>query len=455
VKEAVRGAHRHDYTAGPIGRALLLLAVPMVLEVALESVFAVVNVFWVGRLGPNAVATVGLTEAMFSTIYALGMGLGIGATAMVARRIGEKRPEAAARAAVQAIILGILVAIPVALVGGVFGSDLLRLMGASPEVVATGQGYTRVMFAGNVVILLLFLINAIFRGAGDAAIAMRSLWIANLCNLILDPLLIFGVGPFPELGVTGAAVATTLGRGIGVLYQFRRLAGEGKRFEILPSYLRLEPALAGTLLRLSGTGMFQILISTTSWIGLVRVVSLFGSEALAGYTVGIRLIIFAILPSWGMANAAATMVGQALGAKKPERAETAVWRAGFYNLLFLGSIGVVFIGLAPFLVSAFTDDPEVARYATACLRIVSAGFPLYAYGMVLTSAFNGAGDTWTPTLLNLFCFWLWEVPLAWLLSQQASIGPRGVFLAITIAFSTLALLSAVVFRRGRWKTRRL
>jgi putative MATE family efflux protein len=455
VKEAVRGAHRHDYTAGPIGRALLLLAVPMVLEVALESVFAVVNVFWVGRLGPNAVATVGLTEAMFSTIYALGMGLGIGATAMVARRIGEKRPEAAARAAVQAIILGILVAIPVALVGGVFGSDLLRLMGASPEVVATGQGYTRVMFAGNVVILLLFLINAIFRGAGDAAIAMRSLWIANLCNLILDPLLIFGVGPFPELGVTGAAVATTLGRGIGVLYQFRRLAGEGKRFEILPSYLRLEPALAGTLLRLSGTGMFQILISTTSWIGLVRVVSLFGSEALAGYTVGIRLIIFAILPSWGMANAAATMVGQALGAKKPERAETAVWRAGFYNLLFLGSIGVLFISLAPFLVSAFTDDPEVARYATACLRIVSAGFPLYAYGMVLTSAFNGAGDTWTPTLLNLFCFWLWEVPRAWLLSQQASIGPRGVFLAITIAFSTLALLSAVVFRRGRWKTRRL
>ena len=455
VKEAVRGAHRHDYTAGPIGRSLLLLAVPMVLEVALESVFAVVNVFWVGRLGPNAVATVGLTEAMFSTIYALGMGLGIGATAMVARRIGERQPDGAARAAVQAIILGILVAIPVALVGGVFGPSLLRLMGASAEVVATGQGYTRVMFAGNFVILLLFLINAIFRGAGDAAIAMRSLWIANLCNLILDPLLIFGVGPFPELGVTGAAVATTLGRGVGVLYQFRRLAGEGKRFEIHRSHLRLEPTIAGTLLRLSGTGMFQILISTTSWIGLVRVVSLFGSRALAGYTVGIRLIIFAILPSWGMANAAATMVGQALGAKKPERAEVAVWRAGFYNLCFLGSIGLLFMLLAPDLVSAFTDDAEVARYATACLRIVSAGFPFYAYGMVLTSAFNGAGDTWTPTLINLFCFWLWEVPLAWLLSQHTELGPRGVFLAITIAFSTLALVSAVVFRRGRWKTRRV
>jgi len=455
VKEAVRGAHRHDYTAGPVGRSLLLLAVPMVLEVALESVFAVVNVFWVGRLGPNAVATVGLTEAMFSTIYALGMGLGIGATAMVARRIGERQPDGAARAAVQAIILGVLIAIPVALIGGVFGPGLLRLMGASPEVIATGQGYTRVMFAGNFVILLLFLINAIFRGAGDATIAMRSLWIANLCNLILDPLLIFGVGPFPELGVTGAAVATTLGRGVGVLYQFRRLAGKGKRFEIQRSHLRLEPALAGTLLRLSGTGMFQILISTTSWIGLVRVVSLFGSRALAGYTVGIRLIVFAILPSWGMANAAATMVGQALGAKKPERAEVAVWRAGFYNLCFLGTVGLVFVAFAPLLVSAFTSDPEVARYATACLRIVGAGFPFYAYGMVLTSAFNGAGDTWTPTLINLFCFWLWEVPLAWLLSQRTGLGPRGVFLAIAIAFSTLALVSAGMFRRGRWKTRRV
>ena len=455
AKEAVRGAHRHDYTAGPIGHALLLLAVPMVLEVALESVFAVVNVFWVGRLGPNAVATVGLTEAMFSTIYALGMGLGIGATAMVARRIGEKQPDGAARAAVQAIILGVVVAIPLALVGGGFAPTLLRLMGASQEIIATGHGYTRVLFGGNFVILLLFLINAIFRGAGDATIAMRSLWIANLCNLILDPLLIFGVGPFPQLGVTGAAVATTLGRGIGVLYQFRRLAGSGKRFTIQRQHLRFEPKVAATLLRLSGTGIFQILISTTSWIGLVRVVSSFGSRALAGYTVGIRIIMFAILPSWGMANAAATMVGQALGARKPERAEQAVWRAGFYNLCFLGAVGALFLGFAPWLVQAFTSDPEVARYGTACLRIVSAGFLFYAYGMVLTSAFNGAGDTWTPTLINLFCFWLWEVPLAWLLARRTGLGPSGVFLAITIAFSTLALVSAVVFRRGRWKTRKV
>jgi putative MATE family efflux protein len=455
VKEAVRGAHRHDYTAGPIGHSLLLLAVPMVLEVVLESVFAVVNVFWVGRLGPNAIATVGLTEAMFSTIYALCMGLGIGATAMVARRIGEKQPEGAARAAVQAIILGVLFAVPLALLGGGFAPALLRLMGASEAVIATGHGYTRVLFSGNVVIFMLFLINAIFRGAGDAAIAMRSLWLANLCNLILDPLLIFGLGPFPRLGITGAAVATTVGRGMGVVYQFYRLASKGKRFAIQKHHLKLEPELAGKLLRLSGTGIFQILITTTSWVGLVRVVSSFGSQALAGYTVGIRIIMFAILPAWGMANASATMVGQALGAKKPERAEAAVWRAGFYNFCFLGSIGALFLVFAPLLVRAFTRDAEVAGFATACLRLVSAGFPFYAYGMVLTSAFNGAGDTWTPTLINLFCFWLWEVPLAWLLSQYTPLGALGPFLAIPIAFSTLVVVSATIFRRGRWKLKKL
>lgn len=455
VKEAVRGAHRHDYTEGSIGRALFLLAVPMVLEVALESVFAVVNVFWVSRLGPDAIATVGLTEAMFSLIYALGMGLGIGATATVARRIGEKKPELAARAAVQAILLGILVSLPVALIGAGFAPDLLRLMGASERVIATGHGYPQILFGGNVVIMMLFLINAIFRGAGDAAISMRSLWIANLCNLLLDPLLIFGIGPFPELGVTGAAVATTVGRGVGVLYQFYRLASPGKRFTIHRHDWRFEPKTAFSLLRLSGTGIFQILIGTTSWVGLVRVVSLFGSQVLAGYTIGIRVIIFAILPSWGMANAGATMVGQALGAKKPDRAEQAIWLACRYNLGFLGGLGVVFVVLAPLVVSLFTSDPEVARHATACLRIVGAGFPFYAFGMVLSSAFNGAGDTWTPTRLNLICFWLLEIPLAWFLSQKTTLGPNGVFIAIALAFSTLAVLSAALFRRGRWKTRRL
>jgi putative MATE family efflux protein len=411
-------------------------------------------VFWVGRLGPNAVATVGLTEAMFSTIYALGMGLGIGATAMVARRIGEKNPEGAARAAVQAIALGIMVAIPIALLGGIFAPQLLGLMGASPEVVATGSGYTRVLFSGNIVILLLFLINAIFRGAGDAAIAMRSLWIANICNLILDPLLIFGIGPFPEMGVTGAAVATTCGRGIGVVYQFWRLSG-AHRFPIHRSHLRLEPPLLATLVRLSGSGIFQILIGMTSWIGLVRVIATFGSASLAGFTIAFRVIIFALFPSWGMANAAATMVGQALGAKKPERAEQSVWRAGFYNLWFLGSIGVLFVIFAPWIVRLFTSDPDVIRSGVAALRIVSAGFPFYAYGMVLTNSFNGAGDTWTPTWINLFCFWLWEIPLAWILAKPLGLGPPGVYIAMAVAFSTLAVVSAILFRRGRWKSRRL
>jgi putative MATE family efflux protein len=454
AKEAIRGAHHHDYTAGPIGRSLMLLAVPMVLEVALESVFAVVNVFWVGRLGADAVATVGLTEAMFALIYAVGMGLGIGATATVARRIGEKNPEGAARAAVQSIALGLLVAIPIAVVGGVFAPDLLRLMGGSAEVVATGSGYTRVLFAGNFVILLLFLINAIFRGAGDAAIAMRALWIANIGNLILDPLLIFGVGPFPEMGVTGAAVATTCGRGMGVVYQFWRLSG-AHRFPIRRQDVRLEPALMATLVRLSSSGIFQILIGMTSWIGLVRVISTFGSAALAGFTVAFRVILFALFPSWGMANAAATMVGQALGAGKPERAEQAVWRAGYYNVWFLGSIGVLFVIAAPWIVRLFTSDPEVIRSGAACLRIVSAGFPFYAYGMVLTNSFNGAGDTWTPTWINLFCFWLWEIPLAWLLAKPMDMGPRGVFIAMAVAFSTLAVVSAILFRRGRWKVRRI
>lgn len=455
VREAVRGAHHHDYTAGPVGRALLLLAVPMVLEVALESVFAVVNVFWVGRLGAHAVATVGLTEAMFTTIYALGMGLGIGATAMVARRIGEKNPEGAARAAVQAIILGVLVALPIGLFGVWYAPTLLGLMGASPEVIAGGSGFARVMFGGNVIILLLFLINAIFRGAGDATIAMRSLWIANICNLILDPLLIFGIGPFPEMGLTGAAIATTVGRGVGVIYQFYRLSGRDNRFVIRKHHLKLELEVLGRLLKLSGTGILQILIGTTSWIGLVRIVSTFGSEALAGYTIAMRVVMFALLPSWGMANAAATMVGQSLGAGKPERAERSVWLAGRYNLVFLGFVGLLFIVFAPSLVATFTRDPAVHQVAVSALRIISAGFLFYAYGMVLTSSFNGAGDTWTPTLLNLFCFWLWEIPLAWVLARHFGMGPNGVSIAIAVAFSTLAVASSLLFRRGRWKTRRV
>lgn len=450
IRESLRGSHR-DYTKGPIGRAIVLLAIPMVLEMLMESVFAVVDIFWVAHLGSDAVATVGLTESMLTLIYAVAIGLGIGATAMVARRIGEHNPEGAARAAVQAIALGLLVSIVVSVAGFILAPRLLKAMGGSPWVVEQGVGFTRMMFAGNASILLLFLINAIFRGAGDAAIAMRVLWLANLCNIVLGPLFIFGIGPFPELGVMGAAVATTIGRSTGVLYAFSRLIRSGGRFDIRRRHLRLDPYVMAKLIRLSATGTFQVFIGMASWIGLMRTLSSFGSDAVAGYTIGIRVIIFALLPSFGMGNAAATMVGQALGAKKPERAERAVWLAGFYNMVFLGTVGLLFVIFAPQIISFFIDDPKVVPYGIDCLRIVAYGFVFYAYGMVLTQSFNGAGDTWTPTIINLFVFWLWELPLAYVLAITLGAGPRGVFVAITVSFSTLALVSAVLFRRGRWK----
>ncbi len=450
LREAIRGS-RQDFTEGSIGRAILLLAVPMVMEMVLESVFAVVDVFWVSRLGADAVATVGLTESMLSLIYAVAIGVSMAAAAMVARRIGEKNPEGAAHAAVQAIGLGVVLALPIGVAGVLLAPKLLAAMGGSPQLVETGHRYTAVVLGGNVVVLLLFLINAIFRGAGDAAIAMRVLWLANLVNLVLDPCLIFGLGPFPALGVTGAAVATTCGRGMGVLFQLFTLSRGRGRIVIRRRHVRLEPRVMLRLLRVSGSGILQTLIGTASWLGLMKILSGFGSAAIAGYTIGIRLIVFAILPSWGMSNAAATMVGQSLGAKKPDRGERSVWIAGFYNMIFLGVIGALFIAFAGPLIRLFTSDPSVAPFGVDCLRFVSYGFLFYAYGMVLTQAFNGAGDTFTPTMINLFCFWLWEIPLAYVLAKPVGFGPRGVFLAITIAFSTLAVVSLVVFRRGRWK----
>ncbi len=453
VRESIRGGHHHDYTKGPIGRSIILLAIPMVLEMCMESVFAVVDIFWVAHLGADAVATVGLTESMLTLMYAVAIGLGIGATAMVARRIGEHNPDGAARAAVQAIALGLIVSVVFAVLGVALAPKLLALMGGSPWVLEHGSSFTRIMFAGNASILLLFLINAIFRGAGDAAIAMRVLWLANAINIVLGPCFIFGLGPFPEMGVAGAAVATTIGRGTGVLYAFSKLIRSGGRFDIRRSHLKLEPAIMRRLVSLSSTATFQVFIGMASWIGLIRTISTFGSNAVAGYTIGIRVIVFALLPSWGMANAAATMVGQALGARKPDRAETAVWRAGFYNMICLGIVGVLFVVFARQIIGLFTNDPNVVPYGVDCLRIVSYGFLFYAYGMVLTQSFNGAGDTWTPTIINLFVFWLWELPLGYVLAIVFGIGPRGVFLAIMIAFSTLALISAIVFRRGNWKTR--
>lgn len=457
VREALRGSRR-DYTEGPIGRAILVLAVPMVLEMVMESVFAVCDVFFVSRLGAEAVATVGLTESMLSLIYAMAVGLSIGATAVVARRIGERDAEGAARSAVQAIALGAFVALILGVAGALSAPRLLAAMGGSPALLDTGSAYARIMLGGNATIVLLFLINAIFRGAGDAAIAMRVLWLANAINILLGPCLIFGLGPFPALGVKGAAIATNIGRGTGAFFAMSRLwsrprEGGPRRIDIHRRHLRLDPPVLARLVRLSANGTVQTLIGTASWIGLIRILSTFGSGVLAGYTIGIRIVIFALLPSWGLSNAGATMVGQALGARKPDRAERAVWIAGFYNMCFLGAVGLLFVLLAPQIVHLFTSDPTVVPSALGALRIIALGFLFYAYGMVLAAAFNGAGDTLTPTVLNVVVFWLWEIPLAYWLAKVVGAGPVGVYWSVTIAFSTLAVLSAVLFRRGKWKTR--
>jgi putative MATE family efflux protein len=427
----------------------------MVMEMLMESVFAVVDVFFVSRLGADAVATVGLTESMLAIIYTVALGLSIGVTAMVARRVGEKDHVGAARTAVQGIALGLVFAAVMGVLGVLLAPRILSLMGGSPWVLEHGVGYTRVMLGGNAVILLLFLINAVFRGAGDAAIAMRVLWLANALNIALGPCLIFGLGPFPELGVTGAGIATTIGRGSGVLYQVYHLTRPGGRIEIDRRHLEVDGALMLRLLRLSGTGMLQALINTASWIGLIRILSGFGSAVLAGWVIAIRIVIFVLLPAWGLSNAAATMVGQSLGARKPDRAERSVWIAGFYNMVVLSAVGAAFVAFAGPLVALFSSEPLVHAEGARALRIVSLGFPFYAYGMVLSQSFNGAGDTWTPTWLNLICFWLWEIPLAWVLSHQAGVGPAGVYVAVAVAFSTLAVLAAAVFRRGTWKTRQV
>ncbi len=450
IKEAVLGSHR-DFTKGPIGQSIILLSVPMVLEMVLESVFALTDIFFVAKLGADAIATVGLTESMMTMVYTLVIGLSIGASATVARRIGEKDPEAAAHSAVQSLYIGAIVSVILGVTGVLFAPNLLRFMGASESVVAMGSNFTRVMIGGNAAVTFLFLINAIFRGVGDAAIAMRVLWLANGINIVLGPLLIFGIGPFPELGVTGAAIATTIGRGTGALFAFSKLVRKGGRITIARRHLRPDPEMMWRLVRLSGTGTFQVFIGMASWIGLVRIVSTFGSEAVAGYQIGIRIILFALLPSWGMSNAAATMVGQSLGAKNPERAEHAVWLAGFYNMIFLGLIGLIFVLFPHYIVQFFTHDATVFNYGVDCLRTVAFGFLFYAYGMVLTQSFNGAGDTRTPTIINLFVFWLFEIPLAYALSVSLGYGPKGVFLSIMIAFSILAVVSAIVFRQGKWK----
>lgn len=451
---ALKGEH-HDFTTAPLPRAVLLLAVPMVLEMVMESLFAVADVFWVSHLGKEAIAVVGLTESVMSLVYSVAIGLSIAATAVVARRVGEKHPVKAAQAAGQVLLVGIGSATTIGFVLGLLAPRILQWMGADAVTVATGSNFARIMLGGNITVFMIFLVNAIFRGAGDAVFAMRTLWFANALNIVLGPCFIFGLGPFPELGVTGAAVATNLGRGAGVLYQLWHLTRPGSRIRVRLGHLRPDGALILSILRPAGPGIGQMLINTTSWVGLVRILSLFGSSALAGYTVAIRVVIFALMPAWGLSNAAATLVGQNLGAKKPERAEEAVKIAVRYNVAFLGLVGAVFVIFARPIVSLFTSEPPVLDYGTRALWIISSAFPLYAAGMCFGAAFNGAGDTWTPTRLNFFCFWLGELPVAWLLAKVFGWGPTGAFVAVTLSFSAFAALSGLVFKRGAWKKQKV
>ncbi len=451
LREALLGGKR-DYTEGSISRAITLLAIPMVLEMTMESLFGVVDVFFVAHLGADALATVALTESMLTPLFAIALGLSMGTTAIVARRIGEKEPEQASVAAVQALVVGVIISAIIGVSGALLAPHMLSLMGASDSIVRTGSGYTRMIFGGSATIFFLFLINAVFRGAGDPSIAMRSLWLANAINIVLNPCLILGLGPFPALGVTGSAVGTTIGRGVGVCYQLWHLTRGQSRIHIHPSQMRVDWEVMKRLVRLSLGGMFQYLINVSSWIALVRMAASFGSAAIAGYSLAIRIIIFGILPSWGMSNAAATLVGQNLGAKKPDRAEKSVWLGGFYNMCFMGALGLIFIMFARPIVSIFTQDPEIVGIAAMTLRTISYGYVFYAYGMVIVQSFNGAGDTRTPTLINLFCYWLWQLPLAYWLAFKAGFGVRGIFIAIAVAESTMAVIGILAFRRGKWKT---
>ncbi len=455
IRDALRGDSHRDFTQERIGRAITLLAIPMVLEMTMESLFAVVDMFWVAHVGADAVATVGLTEAVLTLLFSVAMGLSVATAAMVARRIGEKNLDGAAEAGAQSILLGLAIAAVCGVAGAWFAPDVLRLMGASPSIVATGAGYTRVIYGGSAAVMLLFIINAVFRGAGDAALAMRVLWIANLINIVLNPLLIFGLGPFPRLGVLGSGIGTTVGRSVGVLIQLWMLTHAKSRIVVRARHFHVNADSMIRLIRLSTGGIFQYFVGMASWIGMVRIVSSFGSAAVAGYTVAMRIFIFAILPSWGMANAAATLVGQNLGAHRPDRAEQSVWRAGLFNMVFLGLVAAVFIVFAGPLISIFSTDPAVVPIAVNALRVVSYGYIFYAWGMVIAQSFNGAGDTYTPTAISLGTNWVLQMPLAWFLAFKLKMGTQGVFMAVAISASIYAVVALVLFRRGTWKRRKL
>ena len=449
-REALRD-NEEDFTSGPIGRALGLLAIPMMLEMAMESIFAVVDIAFVSRLGTDAVAAVGITEALITVLYGTAIGLSIGLTAMVSRRIGAGDAIGAAAVTGQAIWVGALLSVFIGIGGVIYARDLLELMGASASVIEQGVGFTAVILGGSVSIIYLFLLNAAFRGAGDASVALRSLWIANGINIVLDPCLIFGLGPFPEMGVTGAAVATTIGRSIGVIYQLWYLMNGRGRIEFHVRYLRFNLALTLRMVRISLGGIGQFLIATASWIGVMRIVSIYGSGAIAAYTIALRMMEFVFLPAWGLGNAAATLVGQNLGANQPERAEESAWRAAKYNAIFMAVSGVFLIIFARSITGLFTTEPDVLMWGTSCMQILGLGFPMYAIGMVMVQALNGAGDTVTPSILNFICFWLLQIPLAYGLATKTSLGPNGAFIAIVVAESLLTVLAVIVFRKGTWK----
>jgi len=449
---AVKG-EQQDYTTGSIRKAIFLLAIPMIIEMGMESVFALVDLFFVSKLGKHAVSTVGLTESVLTIIYSIAIGVSMAATAMVARRIGEKNEKGAASAAMQSIWLGIALIVVLSAAGMWFSEDILRLMGAENETIETGVSYTRIMMGSSLAIMLLFLINGIFRGAGDASIAMRSLTIANGFNIVLCPLLINGFGPIPAMGITGAAMATTIGRSLGVLYQFYYLFNGKSVVKLTKASLKAEWEVIRSLVNIAWPATFQFIIASCSWIFLAQLVAETGhSAASAGYQTALRIIMFFLLPAWGISNAAATLVGQSLGAKDFQRAERSVLQTAKYNAVFMGVVSLLFLFLPQVIVGFFTQQEEVQRFAVSALRIISTGYIFYGVGMVMINAFNGAGDTRTPTFINICCFWMFQLPLAYLLAKHFSWGPTGVFVAIPIAETVITVTAFILFKRGRWKT---
>ena len=440
-----------EFTTGSIRRAVFMLSVPMILEMMMESVFAVVDIYFVSKVSVNAVATIGLTESVITLVYAVAIGLSMAATAVVARRVGEKDLHGASQAAVQAIFLGISVAAVVSVIGIVYPKEILGLMGAEPDLIEEGFGYTRVLLGGNVTIMLLFLINAIFRGAGDASVAMWTLVLSNGLNIILDPMFIFGFGPIPAYGVQGAAIATTIGRGTAVVFQLAILFYGWSRIKITLKDLVIRAKVMLNLIKVSLGGIGQFLIGTSSWIFLMRIMSEFGSEVLAGYTIAIRVMMFTLMPAWGMSNAAATLVGQNLGANQPQRAEDSVWKTGKYTAIFMAIVSIAYLLFAKTIIGWFTNEVEVIQNGALCLQIIAAGYIFYAYGMVIIQSFNGSGDTKTPTYINFICFWLFQLPFAYLVSITLDFGPKGVFWAITLAEVSIAIIGIIWFKKGNWK----